>query len=277
MTRKSSPSVATTSSVGTTFGWWMRAARRASSRNIETNSGILARTADVRRLIATVRAKPPGRAGARGGPRHPAGGDELVELVSTDDERRLFGRGRATTHERRVARAKARVFSSDRGVVAFRRGWKPAISSPARKRAAAAQSQTPTCSTRSSASAEWAPCTPRRIERHHVAVKMLHRGLRSTGRSARVPARGLHRERRITPGVVRISTTTCATAHVFLVMELLEGKALDARCARPAALPGDECCRSPSVSSRRLAAAHDAGRHPSRRQARERVPHDERA
>ena len=32
-------SSATTSSVGTTLGWRMRAARRASSRNIDTNSG----------------------------------------------------------------------------------------------------------------------------------------------------------------------------------------------------------------------------------------------
>ena len=59
MTRKSSPSVATTSSVGTTLGWRMRAASRASSRNIDTKSGSLA-NCGWSRLIATVRAKPAG-------------------------------------------------------------------------------------------------------------------------------------------------------------------------------------------------------------------------
>ena len=57
MTRKSSPSRATTSSVETTFGWWMRAATRASSMNIATNSGSFANCA-WRRLIATVRENP---------------------------------------------------------------------------------------------------------------------------------------------------------------------------------------------------------------------------
>ena len=57
ITRKSSPSVATTSSVGTTFGCRMRAASLASSRNIETNSGSFA-CCGWRRLMATVRAKP---------------------------------------------------------------------------------------------------------------------------------------------------------------------------------------------------------------------------
>ncbi len=35
--------MATTSSVGTTFGWWMRAASRASSIIVERNSGSSAR------------------------------------------------------------------------------------------------------------------------------------------------------------------------------------------------------------------------------------------
>ena len=43
----------------TTFGCWMRAARRASSRNIDANSGSLA-SCGWSRLIATVRAKPTG-------------------------------------------------------------------------------------------------------------------------------------------------------------------------------------------------------------------------
>ncbi len=43
ITTKSSPSVATTSSVETTFGWRMRAASLASSRNIATNSGSFAK------------------------------------------------------------------------------------------------------------------------------------------------------------------------------------------------------------------------------------------
>jgi hypothetical protein len=41
MTRKTSPSVVATSSVLITLGCWMREARRASSRNISTNSGSL--------------------------------------------------------------------------------------------------------------------------------------------------------------------------------------------------------------------------------------------
>jgi hypothetical protein len=36
MTRKTSLLIATTSMIGTTCGWRMRAARRASSRSIET-------------------------------------------------------------------------------------------------------------------------------------------------------------------------------------------------------------------------------------------------
>ena len=44
---------------GTTFGWRMRAASRASSRNIATNSGSLA-NCGWSRLIATVREKPTG-------------------------------------------------------------------------------------------------------------------------------------------------------------------------------------------------------------------------
>ncbi len=59
MTRKSSPSLATTSSVGTTLGCRMRAARRASSRNMATNSGSSA-NCGCRRLMATVREKPTG-------------------------------------------------------------------------------------------------------------------------------------------------------------------------------------------------------------------------
>ena len=54
-------------SVETTLGWRMRAARRASSRNIDTNSG----SADIsgcERLMATVRENPPGRVGAQGAP-----------------------------------------------------------------------------------------------------------------------------------------------------------------------------------------------------------------
>lgn len=59
MTRKSSPSASTTSSVATTLGWWMREASRASSMNIAANLGSAARCGCMR-LIATVRAKPTG-------------------------------------------------------------------------------------------------------------------------------------------------------------------------------------------------------------------------
>ena len=86
MTRKSSPAVATTSSVGTTFGWRMRAARRASSRNIETNSGSSA-NCGCSRLMATVRAKPdraeqPPEVDGR----HAARRDLLVERVAAEHQ-----------------------------------------------------------------------------------------------------------------------------------------------------------------------------------------------
>ena len=81
MTRKSSPSCATTSSVATTFGWWMRAASRASSRNIATNSGSFA-NCGWSRLIATVREKPHGpEQPPEVTRRHPAGRDLAVERV----------------------------------------------------------------------------------------------------------------------------------------------------------------------------------------------------
>jgi hypothetical protein len=59
MTRNSSSSSATTSSVETTFGCRTRAASRASSRNIVTNSGSFA-NCGWSRLIATVRENPAG-------------------------------------------------------------------------------------------------------------------------------------------------------------------------------------------------------------------------
>ena len=57
MTSSSSPSADTTSSVDTTFGWWMRAAMRASSINVARNSRSSARCG-CSRLMATVREKP---------------------------------------------------------------------------------------------------------------------------------------------------------------------------------------------------------------------------
>src|SRR5579884_591309 len=59
MTTKSSPSAAMTSSVETTFWCRTRAARRASSMNIATNSGSFA-YCGCSRLMATVRANPAG-------------------------------------------------------------------------------------------------------------------------------------------------------------------------------------------------------------------------
>ena len=58
MTRKSSAPSTTTSSVDTMLGCRIRDASRASSRNIETNSGSL-ESCGCRRLIATVRANVP--------------------------------------------------------------------------------------------------------------------------------------------------------------------------------------------------------------------------
>ena len=83
MTRNSSPSVATTSSVGTTLGCRIRAASRASSRNIETNSGSLA-SCGCRRLMATVRENPAGPLAAEVHGRHPARRDLAVQRVPPD-------------------------------------------------------------------------------------------------------------------------------------------------------------------------------------------------
>ena len=58
ITTKSSPPVATTSSVDTTLGCLMPAASRASSRNIATNSGLRSARWGSSRLMATVREKP---------------------------------------------------------------------------------------------------------------------------------------------------------------------------------------------------------------------------
>ena len=92
MTRSTVPLSATTSSVGTTLGWRMRAARRASSRNIETNSGSLA-NCGCSRLMATARAKPRGPdepAEVHG--RHAARRDLVVDRVPIDLRRRLTPR-----------------------------------------------------------------------------------------------------------------------------------------------------------------------------------------
>ena len=59
ITMKISPPSATTSSVATTLGWWMRAASCASSRNMSTNSGSRA-ICGCMRLTATTREKPTG-------------------------------------------------------------------------------------------------------------------------------------------------------------------------------------------------------------------------
>ena len=58
MTRKTSSSTRRTSSGWTTFGWRMRAARRASARNMSTNSSIFP-NCGCSRLMATIFEKPP--------------------------------------------------------------------------------------------------------------------------------------------------------------------------------------------------------------------------
>ncbi len=59
MTWNSSPFSLTTSRVATTFTCWTRAAMRASSKNMVTNSGSFVRCECIR-LMATVREKPTG-------------------------------------------------------------------------------------------------------------------------------------------------------------------------------------------------------------------------
>ena len=80
--------VATTSSVGTTLGCRMRAASRASSRNIDTNSGSSA-NCGCSRLIGD-RAREADR--AEQAPdvdgRHPTGRDLVVQRVPPEDARR---------------------------------------------------------------------------------------------------------------------------------------------------------------------------------------------
>ena len=61
ITKTSSSPLSTTSSVGTTLGWRMRAARRASSMNIALNSGSLSKWG-CRHLTATTRENPTGPA-----------------------------------------------------------------------------------------------------------------------------------------------------------------------------------------------------------------------
>ena len=98
MTRNSSPSFATTSSVETTFGCRMRAASRASSRNIETNSGSVANCG----MQALDRDGAREADGAEQPPevhgRHAAGGDLVVERVAPDHPQRSFGLNRLLVH-----------------------------------------------------------------------------------------------------------------------------------------------------------------------------------
>ena len=93
MTRKSSPSVATTSSVGTTLGWRMRAASRASSRNIgevgiARELGVQALDRDGAREAGRAEEAPEVDGG------HATGGDDAVDGITAGDAHgRLRRRG----------------------------------------------------------------------------------------------------------------------------------------------------------------------------------------
>ena len=92
ITTNSSPSVATTSSVETTFGWRIRAASRASSRNMATNSGSFAR-GGCSRLMATVLREAHGaQEPADMDRRHAPGRDLRVQRVAADRPRGGVGR-----------------------------------------------------------------------------------------------------------------------------------------------------------------------------------------